>query len=174
MLKDDELIVLVDEAGSPISVAPKLESHHSETPLHLAFSVFIFNEKDEVLVTRRASTKKVWPGVWTGSCCGHPAPGESQEEAIQRRVLYELNLEIKNLACKLPNYRYKTPEFKGVVENEVCPVYYATTNNEPVPLSDEVSEYKWMNWDEFTEDALNSVENVWSWWCKDQVRSLEK
>lgn len=62
--KPGELIVLVDEDGHEIGTAPKLTSHHLHTPLHKAFSCYIFDEDEgRFLVTQRALSKKVWPGV---------------------------------------------------------------------------------------------------------------
>ena len=63
----------------------KLHAHHADTKLHAAFSCYIFNDKGQLLVTKRAETKKVWPDVWTNSCCGHPHPDESREDAVKRR-----------------------------------------------------------------------------------------
>ncbi|MFD0853911.1 NUDIX domain-containing protein, partial [Actinomadura adrarensis] len=70
-----EEIVLLNEADEPIGSAPKAPSHHRTTPYHLAFSCFLVNGAGEVLITRRALGKRTFPGVWTGSCCGHPGPG---------------------------------------------------------------------------------------------------
>ncbi|HLI55784.1 MAG TPA: NUDIX domain-containing protein, partial [Actinomycetota bacterium] len=72
-----ELIVLVDDTGAAHGVAEKFSAHHADTPLHLGFSCYIFDGGGRLLVTRRALSKKVWPGVWTNSLCGHPAPGET-------------------------------------------------------------------------------------------------
>jgi len=91
-LQDQELIVLCDERGTPTGTAEKWSSHHGRTPLHLAFSCYVFDEAGAFLTTRRALTKKVWPGVWTNSVCGHPAPAESFVDAIARRVGYELGM----------------------------------------------------------------------------------
>jgi len=89
-MNQPEQIVFVDENGQPNGeVGPKLESHTANTRLHLAFSCYIFRKSDnKFLVTQRALSKKVWPGVWTNSVCGHPAPGEAIEDAIRRRASY--------------------------------------------------------------------------------------
>lgn len=170
---ETEQIVLLDDDARPIGAAPKLASHHQNTPLHLAFSVYIFNDKKQLLVTRRALHKKVWPGVWTNSCCGHPAPNEEIAAAIARRVQYELGMKVDNLRCVLPDYRYTTPPFEGIIENEVCPVYVATANSEPHPNPTEVDDAKWISWQDFCTQTESDHQNVWSWWSKDQAQQLK-
>ena len=79
-----EEVVLVDEEGYARGVAEKSAVHHANTPLHLAFSCYLLNNEDHLLLTRRALGKKTWPGVWTNSCCGHPYPGERLERSVQQ------------------------------------------------------------------------------------------
>lgn len=166
-----ELIVLVDENGSEVGTAPKLESHHANTPLHKAFSCYIFNDRGQLLVTQRALSKKVWPGVWTNSVCGHPGPGESHENAIRRRAQEELGMSVGDIKVVLPNYRYKTPPFNGIVENEVCPVFVARMAKDPNPNPDEVEDIVWMDWKEYAEDVKTHPEK-YSYWAKDQLPLL--
>jgi isopentenyl-diphosphate delta-isomerase len=170
-----EYIVFVDEDGQPTGeTGEKLASHHDATKLHLAFSCYIFNKDDKVLVTRRADSKKVWPTVWTNSVCGHPAPGESFEGAIKRRAQYELGLEVSDIEVKLPKYRYQTSPYNGIIENEFCPVFFAKTVAEPIPNPEEVSAYEWLEWDGFINKTESDTADVWSWWCKDQLKQLKK
>jgi isopentenyl-diphosphate delta-isomerase len=154
-LVDDELIVLLDEAGRPIGTAPKLASHHHETPLHAAFSCYVFDAEGRFLLTRRALSKKTWPGVWTNSCCGHPAPGETPVAAVRRRLRDELGLavEVEDIVPLLPDFRYRA-ELDGIVENEICPVFGVRVAAEPVRNPDEVEEYRWVDWRRFAADAL--------------------
>lgn len=168
-----EYVVLVDDRGQPIGQAEKLPTHHANTPLHLAFSLYVFNDKGQFLMTRRAAVKKVWPTVWTNTVCGHPAPGEAMEAAIRRRTLYELGLDIKDMVCLLPEYTYKTPPYHGVIEHEFCPVYAARAAGEPQPNPLEVDEYRWVTWSEFIKAAEADTADEYSWWCKDQVRLLK-
>lgn len=168
-----EMVVLVDEQGKPIGQAEKMSAHHAETPLHLAFSCYVFDEAGRLLVTRRAGSKKVWPGVWTNSVCGHPLPGETMEAAIQRRLDFELGMSATDIEVLLPDYRYRAPAFNGVVENEFCPVHRARSYTEPSPNPAEVDDYRWMEWPEFVAEAEGDAAGTWSWWCKDQVRLLK-
>jgi len=167
-----ETIVLVDSDGKQIGTAEKLASHHAQTPLHLAFSCYIFDASGRLLVTRRASAKKVWPGVWTNSVCGHPAPGETTIAAIQRRLDYELGMSGRHIALAVPKYIYKTPPFKGVVEHEYCPIYLARSAGRPQPNHDEVDDYQWLAWLDYLEQIAQDKGDKWSWWCKDQARLL--
>lgn len=140
----EELVVLLDESGREIGTAPKLTVHDTDTALHLAFSCHVRNPAGEVLVTRRALSKKTWPGVWTNSFCGHPLPGEEFQAAIERRALFELGLPITNLTVTLPDFRYRAVDSSGIVENEICPVYLARATADPVPNPDEVMEFAWV------------------------------
>lgn len=140
----EELVVLVDESGAPIGSAPKSTVHDTETPLHFAFSCHVTNESGDVLITRRALSKLTWPGVWTNSFCGHPGPGEDVEDAIRRRALQELGLQIADIHVILPNFRYRAVDSSGVVENEICPVYAAVAVGEPQPSASEVAEWEWV------------------------------
>jgi len=170
----DELIVLVNELGEPVGSAPKLASHHKNTPLHLAFSVYIFDQSGRVLVTQRAHSKKVWPDVWTNSCCGHPLPGEIMKQAINRRARFELGIAVENIKVALPDYRYVTPPYNGIIENEICPVFFAESNETPEPNGDEVDAYKWVTWSELRSEISQDKGNQWSWWCKDQMKQLHR
>lgn len=140
----EELVVLLDESGREIGTAPKLSVHDTDTALHLAFSCHVLNPAGEVLVTRRALSKKTWPGVWTNSFCGHPLPGEGFQAAIERRAFFELGLVIGNLTVTLPDFRYRAVDSSGIVENEICPVYLARATADPVPNPDEVMEFAWV------------------------------
>ncbi|WP_370969439.1 isopentenyl-diphosphate Delta-isomerase [Amycolatopsis sp. cg9] len=172
---ETEQVVFVTEDGVPTGeTGPKLASHHEHTRLHLAFSCYVLRRSDDaLLITQRALHKKVWPGVWTNSVCGHPAPGESLEDAVRRRAAYELGLpSLSGLRCVLPSYRYRTPPFQGIVENEFCPVFAAWADDEPSPNPAEVGDWRWVAWSDYTE-LLNDVTADVSYWAKDQFAQLK-
>jgi isopentenyl-diphosphate delta-isomerase len=169
-----EQIVFVHEDGTPTGeVGPKLESHTANTKLHLAFSCYVFNDRGEFLVTQRAHGKKVWPDVWTNSVCGHPAPGEDMIDAIKRRLEYELGMQANDFQMILPRYRYSTPPYNGIIENEFCPVFVARATSDVQPNPEEVDAYQWLSWDDFTAQAESDTADIWSWWCKDQLKQLK-
>jgi isopentenyl-diphosphate delta-isomerase len=169
---DDELVVLLDAEGRPIGSLPKDRAHHGDTPLHLAFSVYVFDGRRRLLATRRALTKRTWPGVWTNSCCGHPAPGEEVAAAARRRLRQELGLAPERLDLVLPEFAYRAVAADGVVENERCPVFFARVDGDPDPDPAEVAEWRWVPWSAFRAVA---TEAPWalSPWAVEQVRQLD-
>lgn len=140
-----EEVVLLSDDGTPVGTADKAAVHTTDTPLHLAFSCHLFDGEGRVLVTRRALGKLTWPGVWTNSFCGHPAPGEDMESAVVRRAATELGATIENLVVTLPDFRYRAVDAAGIVENEICPVYTATVTGDLAPSPDEVAEWQWVD-----------------------------
>lgn len=138
-----EQVVLLDESGSAIGFADKRVVHSTDTPLHLAFSCYLFDDAGRMLVTRRALSKATWPGTWTNSFCGHPQPGETIEAAVRRRALQELGVDIEDLRIVDADFRYRAVDPSGIVENEVCPVYRATVSGELAPNADEVVDWTW-------------------------------
>lgn len=174
-MTEQEQIVFVHEDGTPTGeTGPKLASHTATTRLHLAFSCYIFRRSDNAfLLTQRALSKKVWPGVWTNSVCGHPAPGEPIEDAIRRRAQFELGIDmLSDIQVLLPTYRYTTPPYNGIIENEFCPVYRAYTNAEPNSNPQEVETYRWLPWSAYIR-MLHEQSDLMSYWAKDQYNSLK-
>jgi isopentenyl-diphosphate delta-isomerase len=167
----DERVVLLDDDGTPIGTASKATVHDEDTPLHLAFSCHLRDADNRLLVTRRALSKRTWPGVWTNSFCGHPAPGEDMATAIARRANDELGVTITDLRLVLPDFRYRATDASGVVENEICPVYVAVTLDELQPDPDEVAEYRWIEADDL-EVAASMAPWAFSPWLNLQLVEL--
>ncbi len=168
----DDRIVFVDERNIPIATGDKLPSHTADTKLHRAFSIFLFNDRGELLLQQRAFSKKTWPGVWSNSCCGHVMLHELVADAAKRRLRYELGISGVSLEAALPDFRYRA-EKDGIVENEICPVFVGKFNGEPSPNPDEVEATKWVDWNAFL-DSLNDPQSGISPWAILEARELAK
>jgi isopentenyl-diphosphate delta-isomerase type 1 len=166
----DDKIVFVDEHNIPIRTGDKLPSHNSNTELHRAFSVFLFNSNGEFLMQQRALSKKTWPGVWSNSCCGHVMLHERTEAAARRRLKYELGLTGIELTNALPGFRYRA-EKDSIVENEICPVFVGFTDKQPSRNPEEVESTKWVDWNEFVASLDDPATDI-SPWAIEEVREL--
>ena len=166
----EERVVLLDDDGRVIGTAPKASVHGAETPLHLAFSCYLFTG-DSVLMTRRADTKRTFPGVWTNSVCGHPLPGEALAPSIRRRARDELGVEVDELRLVLPRFRYRA-QMAGVEEHEWCPVVTGSLRpGAAVDLTpDEVSAWELVSWPQLVERAREDTSL--SPWCREQIPQL--
>jgi isopentenyl-diphosphate Delta-isomerase len=169
-----ELVQLVDDDGGLLGTAPKATVHGTNTPLHLAFSCHVVSPAGLVLVTRRSLAKKTWPGVWTNSFCGHPAPGESMEAAVRRRGTQELGLRLspEKLDVVLPNFRYRAVDAAGTVENELCPVFRAVSDADPSPDPAEVAEWVWTEPEQLRQ-AVAAAPYAFSPWLVLQLQEFD-
>ena len=170
-VQSQELVVLLDDSGRRIGTAPKSEVHHGSTPLHLAFSCYLFDGADRVLLTRRALAKQAFPGIWTNSICGHPGPDEPMQDAVARRASDELGVDIAELRCVLPDFRYRAIDADGVAENEVCPVFCARIAGPVSPNPAEIMDTAWATWDQLR----TAVQLPWaiSPWATEQIPLLD-
>lgn len=168
---DQELVVLLDESGCSVGAAVKATVHGTDTPLHLAFSCYVFDPSDRLLLTQRAVSKPTWPGAWTNSFCGHPAPGEDMVEALVRRAEQELGVRLHDIVLALPAFRYRAAMDNGVQENEMCPVFMASTTDPVCAAPEEVEDFAWVDWATFRSEVLAGSRNV-SPWCVEQVAQL--
>ncbi len=165
----EEHVVLLDEQDKPSGTLEKYAAHTLNTPLHLAFSCWLFNEDGQLLVTRRSLSKKAWPGVWTNSVCGHPQQGETTEEAIIRRCRFELGVEITDLTSVYPHFSYRATDPNGIVENEVCPVFAARATSVLQVNSEEVMDYQWSEFKSVWNFSLRRGHLARGWSCKRQT-----
>ena len=166
-----EQVVLLDEAGRSIGTALKAEVHHDATPLHLAFSCYVFDDDGRVLLTRRALDKRAFPGVWTNSFCGHPGPEEAMADAVMRRAHQELGIDIADLRCVLPDFRYQAVDASGVMENEVCPVFCGRAVGALHADPAEIVEWAWVPWHQL--GAAAQLSWAISPWAAEQVPLLD-
>ncbi len=159
---DREQVVLVDASGAPIGIADKRTVHGRRTPRHLAFSCYAFDDSGRLLVTQRAEDKLTFPGVWTNTCCGHPAPGEGLVEAASRRLRFELGVVATGIRVVLPDFSYRASDGR-VEENEFCPVLVCQLHTQPVVRPDEVKATDWWTWDRFMAAAADPASGFAPW-----------
>jgi len=155
-----EQVILVNESDEPIGEMEKMLAHEQGV-LHRAFSVFIFNAKGEVLLQQRALSKYHSPGLWTNTCCSHPRPGETTEEAAHRRLKEEMGFD-----CILQHkfiFIYKVQFDNGLYEHELDHVYTGVYEEEPSINPDEVNMYKWMKWEQLLEDVNKNMADYTFW-----------
>jgi isopentenyl-diphosphate Delta-isomerase len=171
----EELVVLVDENNNPVGTAPKATVHTTDTPLHRAFSLFLFNSKKQLLLTKRAQTKKTFPGVWTNTVCGHVAPDETMIASATRRLDQELGIkndQVRDLKEVSP-YRYRFVDANGIVENEICPIFVGYFEGDPIPHPSEVDDWKWMDWEDFLQEISFNAD-TYSPWSREEALILQQ
>jgi len=156
----EEKVILVNENDEPIGLMEKLEAHEKAV-LHRAFSVFILNDKNEVMLQQRAHHKYHSPMLWTNTCCSHQREGESNIEAGTRRLHEEMGFsaELKELF----HFIYKAPFDNGLTEHELDHVMIGYYNEEPKINPDEVENWKWMSIEAIKDDIQTQSENYTVW-----------
>lgn len=172
-MSEIESVVLLDERGNAVGSAPKDQTHDSDTALHLAFTVYAFDELGRLLMSRRALSKRTWPGVWTNSFCGHPMPGEALEDAVQRRSAAELGTDAGRMDLLIGAVRYRSVMDNGIVENELGPVVRVVLSRPPAPNPREVESIRWVPWEEVLRGA-NQDPTALSPWSVITVRRLSR
>jgi isopentenyl-diphosphate delta-isomerase len=150
---EKEYVTLVDENDNDIGVMEKLEAHQKGL-LHRAFSVFIFNNKEELLLQQRSISKYHSGGLWTNTCCSHPRPNETLKDAANRRLFEEMGMT-SDLSVKT-SIVYKADFDNGLTEHEFDYILVGTSEQLPIINIEEVSEYKWESLNEIKKNiALN-------------------
>ena len=156
----EEKVILVNEQDKPIGLMEKLEAHEKAV-LHRAFSVFILNDKNEVMLQQRAHHKYHSPLLWTNTCCSHQREGETNIQAGTRRLFEEMGFttELKELF----HFIYKAPFDNGLTEHELDHVMIGYYNAEPKINPDEVENWKWMSIEAIKDDIQTQSENYTVW-----------
>ncbi len=157
---NEEKVILVNENDEQIGVMPKLEAHEKAL-LHRAFSVFIFNDKNELMLQQRAFQKYHSPGLWTNTCCSHQRDGESNIEAGKRRLKEEMGF-VTELQETI-SFIYKAPFDNGLTEHEFDHVMIGYYNSEPKININEVADWKWMSLENVRLDIKSHPENYTAW-----------
>lgn len=153
-------VVLVDELDHEIGTEEKLKAH-VDGKLHRAFSVFIFNSKNELLLQQRAQKKYHSGGLWTNTVCGHPNPGEDLDVAAKRRMTEEMGFTAP--VKEIFSFVYKSDYENGLTEHEFDHVFFGRYDGEPKPNPEEVMAYKWIAIAELNEDVARHPGNYTTW-----------
>jgi isopentenyl-diphosphate Delta-isomerase len=153
-------VILVDENDQQVGLLEKMEAHRQGL-LHRAFSVFIFNTKNQLMLQQRALDKYHSGGLWTNTCCSHPAPGESLETACHRRLREEMGFDT-GLEF-VTSFIYKAELNQRLTEHEFDHVYIGTYEENPVINRTEVAAWKFMDLDELEEDLAMNPDNYTVW-----------
>ena len=167
----EEQVILVNENDEQLGLMPKMEAHE-KARLHRAFSVFVFNNKNELLMQRRANDKYHSPNLWTNTCCSHQRNGETNIEAGKRRLQEEMGF-----ACDLKEifwFVYKAPFDNGLTEHELDHVMIGYYNGVPKINEEEVRSYKWMTLEDVKIDIKNHPEFYTEWFKIIFKESFEK
>lgn len=155
-----EEVILVNELDQPIGVMEKLEVHQKGL-LHRAFSVFIFNDKGELLLQQRALNKYHSAGLWTNTCCSHPRPEEDTLVAAKRRLIEEMGIET-HLTHKT-HFIYKTGFENGLTEHEFDHIYFGNYSQMPHINKNEVETFVWMHPQKIIDEISTQPEKFTSW-----------
>ena len=164
---EDELY-LVDERDQVLGSASKSRCHDGEGLLHRAFSVFIFDARNRLLLQRRAAGKRLWPHFWSNSCCSHPRHGESLEDATLRRIREELGMQ----ARLEPLYAFQYHARFGTAgsEHELCHVFFGKTDAPPVPWEEEIAAIRWVDAETLTAEMATEPERFTPWFQQEWQR----
>lgn len=156
----EEQVILVNEKDEPIRLMGKMEAHEKGL-LHRAFSVFVFNSKQEVLLQQRAACKYHSPNLWTNTCCSHPRVGETNQQAGERRLQEEMGLQVP--LQEVFSFIYKAPFDNGLTEHEYDHVLIGYSDAQPQINPEEVASWKWLSLEAIKEDILQAPERYTAW-----------
>ena len=156
----EEKVILVNEQDEPIGLMPKMEAHEKGV-LHRAFSVFVLNEANEIMLQQRAAQKYHSPLLWTNTTCSHQRQGETNIQAGTRRLREEMGFttELKELF----SFIYKAPFDNGLTEHELDHVMIGYYNEEPNINREEAESWKWMAIDAVKDDMQQHPEQYTVW-----------
>ena len=153
-------VILVNESDQPTGVMEKMQAHETGL-LHRAFSIFIFNSQGDMLLQQRSEKKYHSPGLWTNSCCSHPAPGEETADAAYRRLFEELGFETE--LSELFSFTYKTSFDNGLTENEFDHVFAGVYEGDIEADAEEVMDYQYLPMNEIKLQINTQPEAFTSW-----------
>jgi isopentenyl-diphosphate Delta-isomerase len=153
-------VVLVNEKDEVIGQAEKLKAHQ-EGLLHRAISILVFNSAGKLLLQQRALEKYHSGGLWTNTCCSHPAPDESLEQAVHRRLQFEMGFD-----CVLNHhfsFLYRASFENGLIEHEFDHVFVGQYDAPPQPNPEEVADFAWVTLPELYADMAQRPDRYTPW-----------
>jgi isopentenyl-diphosphate delta-isomerase len=156
----DDFVILVNKNDKKIGLMPKMEAH-KKGALHRAFSVFIFNNKNELMIQKRNINKYHSPGLWTNTCCSHQKDGESNISAGKRRLLEEMGFCVE--LNEIGSFIYNVGVDNGLIEHELDYILVGKYNGNVKINSDEVDNWKWMSLDNIKDDIRKRSKNYTEW-----------
>ena len=156
----EENVILVNERDEPIGLMPKMEAHEKAV-LHRAFSVFVLNSKNEIMLQQRAHHKYHSPLLWTNTCCSHQREGETNIQAGSRRLFEEMGFQTE--LKELFHFIYKAPFDNGLTEHELDHVMIGYYNEAPIINTEEVEAWKWMPIEAVKIDIQNNPDLYTIW-----------
>jgi isopentenyl-diphosphate delta-isomerase len=162
-----EQLILVDELDREIGFKSKSDCHSGKGVLHRAFSIFVFNGDNELLLQQRSPSKLLWPNYWSNTCCSHPRRGEAMEEAVSRRLVQELGFE-----CPLEFlYKFKYQAQFGVIgaEHEYCWVYYGRYDGAVDVNVSEIADWRFVGVDALESELAAAPESFTPWFKMEWV-----
>ena len=155
-----EFVVLVNENDEPQGLMEKIEAHEKAL-LHRAFSVFVNNDKGEIMLQQRALSKYHSPGLWTNTCCSHQRHDEDSLSAAHRRLNEEMG--ISSDLTEAFTFLYKADMGNGLTEHELDHVIVGVCDQEPLVNDEEVADWAWVNLDDLKRDLADSPEKYTAW-----------
>ena len=164
----NDRVILVDENDQAIGDMDKIEVHQKGL-LHRAFSIFIFNDKKQLLLQRRAKEKYHSANLWTNTCCSHPKPGECTLDAAKRRLKEEMGIATE--LTKFFDFIYQARVEDDLIEYEFDHVFIGQYNRQPLLNPEEASDYKWISIDELKAD-LERFPGKYTEWLKIAINSF--
>lgn len=169
---DNEPLILVDENDNEIGYESKDKCHQGNGILHRAFSIFLFNDKNELLFQKRSDDKLLWGGYWSNTVCSHPRKGETMEIATQRRLMDEMGVEAE--LQYLFKFQYQA-KFKSIgSENELCHVFIGKHNGPYHPNPNEIKDLMFIHFDKIEEEIKRNGKFYTPWFKIEYQRMLEE
>ena len=155
-----EQVILVDVDDCEIGLMEKMEAH-KQAVLHRAFSVFLFNSQGKMLLQQRALTKYHSAGLWTNTCCSHPRPGETLENAVSRRLMEEMGISAK--VSKAFDFIYQAELPDHLNEHEFDHVFIGNFDDEVRPNHLEVANFVYQSIEEIDANLQSHPEKYTVW-----------